>query len=751
MKKMLSLLLVFCMLLPLAACGQQEAQNSGEPQTTGEPQITATPAPEVTPEPVQDAEILAAIEAGLVPEAQQGDYEAQVDYRDFCALLDALVQKTRPEKAAEWAQVSADFRDADKKMLRAEGMVLLLYAAECMEMDAVGVLDVLMLQAAADKKNLDFREDELLNQADPWTVLTEARISQTYYNEIIADSDWAWRCEADYYQNAIIFACYISYASGRTYFDYDENCLIHPADVFTREAAIHAVERLYETTAYVTYEPYNGERFQMSADALRKAEAMPDVAYNALPDWHGQTYNNYGDWMPLVSGKYFLKEKVDLLAELGYNFIRAPLLVQNLFDGDDISHVSAAYLQNLDDLVEWCAENQIHLCISMREMPGYATSGGGPADTLFTEEATQQLFADIWAFLAEHYADVPVNMLSFNLLNEPGMNGGDIVPDDLYGKVMIPAIDAIRAVTPDRLIFVDVLGVFDGGPAESLAGQKVVQAVHSYPRDGVWQYPTYQIIPAINKTFGTLEFRGSFPAGTTVTLKLQNIDTDSHGSILSVVADGQVVETFTFTKLTWSGEDGRLFNTAQNLYTATLKEPASSIRIEQSEGEWYVHNWIALETDSYATQLVGEQTYRYVGPDAPVLTIAEDGTPAAEREDALYIEDQDSLRAVYKKYLEFTERTGEAVMVQEFGYNQSIPSRTACAMADSYLDLLEELGIPWCVWDENYSPIIADIAEWSETTFWGQSALRKGGNYQYVSEHYLADMDLLEVFQKHMK
>lgn len=53
---------------------------------------------------------------------------------------------------------------------------------------------------------------------------------------------------------------------------------------------------------------------------------------------------------------------------------------------------------------------------------------------------------------------MPVNMLSFNLLNEPGMNGGDIVPDDLYGKVMIPAIDAIRAVTPDRLIFVDVLG-----------------------------------------------------------------------------------------------------------------------------------------------------------------------------------------------------------------------------------------------------------------------------------------------------
>lgn len=115
------------MLLPLAACDRQEAQKTDEPQTTN------TPAPEVTPEPaepVQDTEILAAIEAGLMPEVQQGDYNAQVDYRDFCALLDALVEKTRLEKAADWARVSADFRDGDKKMLRAEGMVLLLYAAE---------------------------------------------------------------------------------------------------------------------------------------------------------------------------------------------------------------------------------------------------------------------------------------------------------------------------------------------------------------------------------------------------------------------------------------------------------------------------------------------------------------------------------------------------------------------------------------------------------------------------------------------
>lgn len=742
MKKVLSILLVFCMLFPLSACKQQEAQNSGEPQTTD------TPAPEVTPEPVQDAEILAAIEAGLVPEAQQGDYEAQVDYRDFCALLDALVEKTRPEKVSEWAEVSADFRDADKKMTRVEGMVLLLYAAECMEVDQVGVLDILMLNQVAATKQMNFWEQYEVEQADPWSVLTEERIFRTYYDETIANSDWSWRCEDNYYHNAMLFACYVSYASGKTYFDYDENGLIHPADVFTRAAAIHAVERLYETTVYVTYGPYNGERFQLSADALRKAEAMPDVAYNSLPNWHGQAYD-FSAWMTYVYGKYFSKEKVDLFAELGYNFIRTPLDVRDLFDGSDTSRISAAWLQNLDNMVEWCAQKQIHLCIGIHSMPGFVTGGGELPDTLFTETATQELFADIWAFLAEHYADVPVNMLSFNLLNEPHISEGQI-PEDLYVQVMIPAIDAIRTVTPDRLIFVDVISnVRDGDPVEALAGQKVVQAVHSYPHEGTWQYPSYQISPFINKHFGALEFRGSFPAGTTVKLKLRDIDMDSGRSVLSVVADGKVVETFTISE--WSGEKGPRNNAEQNLYTATLKEPASSIRIEQSGGEWYAHRWIALEADSYTTQLVGEQTNRYVGgPEVPVLTIAADGTPAAAQGSTLYILNRDSIRAVYEKYREFTERTGEAVMVQEFGYNQSFASPTACAMADDYLEVLDELGIPWCIWDEDYGPTISKMADWWTTSIWGISALREGGNYQPISEHYLADMGLLEVLQRHM-
>lgn len=146
---------------------------------------------------------------------------------------------------------------------------------------------------------------------------------------------------------------------------------------------------------------------------------MPVVSWQQLPDWKGYTIpmglwlSHYGNSMA------YEKENVEVLGDLGFNFVRVPLDSRTIFKGSDMSMVNPAYLETMDDLVEYCAEAGIHVCFDLHDMPGFYTGGDDSKITLWDDEETQELFVAFWRFLAEYYKDVPSNLLSFNLLNEP--------------------------------------------------------------------------------------------------------------------------------------------------------------------------------------------------------------------------------------------------------------------------------------------------------------------------------------------
>ena len=130
---------------------------------------------------------------------------------------------------------------------------------------------------------------------------------------------------------------------------------------------------------------------------------------------------------------------VDELSEVGFNFIRVVVDTRIFylesqygepgehFDGTS-DYVNTEELRNLDDLISWCIDAGIHVCIDVHNTPGGYMLGGdeeASRELLFTEGSPEeQMFIDYWEFMAMRYSDVPNNALSFNLYNEPPFRVG---------------------------------------------------------------------------------------------------------------------------------------------------------------------------------------------------------------------------------------------------------------------------------------------------------------------------------------
>ena len=104
----------------------------------------------------------------------------------------------------------------------------------------------------------------------------------------------------------------------------------------------------------------------------------------------------------------------------------------------------------------------------------------------------------------------------------------------------------------------------------------------------------------------------------------------------------------------------------------------------------------------------------------------------------------------FQSYQKFTEETGNLIMVQEFGFNETIAYPATLAAADDFLSILEKYDIPWCSWCGNYGPIL-DKRNHELTLLWENRNLkRNGAEYEMVSENYMMDTGLMEVFRKYM-
>lgn len=280
-----------------------------------------------------------------------------------------------------------------------------------------------------------------------------------------------------------------------------------------------------ETTTTETAEENISERDvytnTISDEAKEKAKSFPDVSGD-LPDWKGTHIVDKAEfawpWVAVepdpekiteehVRLTDYDEETVLEIAEAGYNFVRVSIDTRYFFSEDEYialpyvgqdfyGNIDTANLnqyENLDRLIEWCIENDIHVCLDCHSTPGGLMIGGDEESTrvkLFTPDSDEQkLFIKFWQTIAKRYADVDTNALSFNLYNEPP----NIINDNeqVYIDLMNKAIDEIQAETSDRLIVVDALSYSTHGmeKVSELRANNLVIGFHMYVNETTWTEP----------------------------------------------------------------------------------------------------------------------------------------------------------------------------------------------------------------------------------------------------------------------
>lgn len=499
----------------------------------------------------------------------------------------------------------------------------------------------------------------------------------------------------------------------------------------------------------------------LSEDTLEMAVQLPDAAWNSLPKWNGVTVSNmqeYGfecDGQPQV----FIREDMENISKLGFNFVRVPLDTRLFFDWDDPSKVHLEKLVNLDELVSWGAEFGTHICIDVHFSFGFTTDEDNSNDTLWENPEEQELFLTFWDMLAERYKEVPSNLLSFNLMNEPNQG----LDEEVYADLMRQAMDRIRTYTPDRLIFVDMLNTARD-PVYSLAEDKVAQSFHFYEPgaltgaglnddfDGA--YPIFTGKGFISKGYGSGDFviEGNFPAGTKISFLVDEIHKNG---TLCLTADGKKI----FSKKYGSdkvGKNGCIYihekgtegeyRGYNKIFTVKLPKKASVLRL-YVEGETY---WFSLRKLHLS---VGDKQYLFEQSLAPLpenidmneipnphIIIDKKGHITDDEDIFFNVVDASYIKKQFAKYKAFSKKTGVAVMLQEFGVYYTAPYGPTLEYLNDLLDAANAKGLNWCGWDY-FGPF----------SFYQvvSNRLRKGATYEKFSNGWIAT-EMLEIYQNHL-
>ena len=155
---------------------------------------------------------------------------------------------------------------------------------------------------------------------------------------------------------------------------------------------------------------------------------------------------------------YIREEDIHYLKSLGMNSIRVPfnfrLFTNENYLGDNDSTRGLVYL---DRVIKWCKTEGLYVLLDMHCAPGGQTgdniddSYGYPF--LFENEESQQLCANIWRRIADHYKNETI-IIGYDLLNEPIAHYFDKDKLNPLLEVVYKKITkAIREVDKNHLIF----------------------------------------------------------------------------------------------------------------------------------------------------------------------------------------------------------------------------------------------------------------------------------------------------------
>ena len=270
----------------------------------------------------------------------------------------------------------------------------------------------------------------------------------------------------------------------------DENQFWNPARKMTVGDAVQAAVRYWrffeDPAEKVAYDSVGGyDRSVITDDLLNKPTSLPANSCAHLPaEWHGQTINK---WSYVALGatarnpdRIMREDEMEILKGAGFNHLKFNVSFSYL-QAPEVTpgYLNETRLKELDKLLALCMEYDIHLCLLGLEKPDHTEDE--PFNMVYAESPTNQeeieAFAAVWGAIARRYAAIPNEYLSFDLHCEPPLDS-----DEEYVRIYKPAVDAIRAESPERTIIADIHSITKDGKCmgAGMAGLGVALAYHLY-------------------------------------------------------------------------------------------------------------------------------------------------------------------------------------------------------------------------------------------------------------------------------
>jgi aryl-phospho-beta-D-glucosidase BglC (GH1 family) len=237
---------------------------------------------------------------------------------------------------------------------------------------------------------------------------------------------------------------------------------------------------------------------------------------NKLPRWRGFNLLDFFTPAPPRNPGSSSTTADDLrwMADWGFDFVRIPMAYPRYLDFDrsrditreEVYKFDNRVLEEVDNLIMMANRNGLHVSLNLHRGPGYCINAGFHEPfNLWKDNDARDAFNAHWAMWAERYKGISAKKLSFDLLNEPAyiedMNDQYArkgpVPGDIYHDVAKGAVDAIRKISPGRLIIADgnsggnnvVPELADLGIGQSCRGYFPHYVSH-YQASWVWKDPS---------------------------------------------------------------------------------------------------------------------------------------------------------------------------------------------------------------------------------------------------------------------
>jgi len=459
---------------------------------------------------------------------------------------------------------------------------------------------------------------------------------------------------------------------------------------------------------------------QTRAVAADGPDSLPPAHACKLPRWRGFNLPDRINSEAPEGHRHnrpFREETIQMIAELGFNFVRLPVDYRHWIVDDDWARIDegAPLLRELDQVVEWGGRHGVHVNLCLAHAPGYFVVPemmSDPAD-LFTDATAQRICAEHWAMLARRYRDIPSNRLSFNLWNETPRVG-----QDANYEVVTQVVEAIRAQDPDRLIIADGRDVART-PCDELVDLGIAQSFHCYQPIQVthfmaswvkgadrWGVPTWPrpeargwlCGPGYGERHATLTVAGPFADVVELRVRIGDV---FNTATLRVEADGAVLWEKQFATGPGEGEwqhseyleqwQAHLCYYGRD-YRLSVPAQTRELRLSVVDGHWL--------------QIV------QVGVPAPAgrkATLDLDGTWGQPPTPLRYthgagwktpvLQDMEWLRAQLISPWQALEAKGVGVMAGEFGVFNRTPHDVTLRWLEDCLRLFSEAGWGWALWN----------------------------------------------------